>query len=55
MLFWLDIHKENHEFAQQEIFKIRKQLDPCIVVPKNYYTLIILNLVNYYIINSLVV
>ena len=38
-------HKENHEFAQQEIFKIRKQLDPfALWCHKNYYMLIVLNL-----------
>ncbi len=39
-------HKENHEFAQQEIFKIRRQLDPfALWCHKNYYALVILNLV----------
>ena len=42
---WI-FHKENHKFAQQEIFKIRKQLDPfALWCHKNYYTLVVLNLV----------
>ena len=42
---WI-FHKENHEFAQKELFKIRKQLDPfALWCHKNYNVLIILNLV----------
>ncbi len=38
-------HKENHEFARKEIFKIKKTLDPFAVwCHKNYYMLILLNL-----------
>ena len=41
---WI-FHKENHEFARKELFKIKKTLDPfAIWCHKNYYMLIILNL-----------
>mgnify|MGYP000959649608 FL=1 len=36
-LFGWIFHKENHEFAQKELFKIRKQLDPfALWCHKNY-------------------
>ena len=42
---WI-FHKENHRFAQQEIFKVKKILDPySIWCHRNYYFLVILNLV----------
>lgn len=42
---WI-FHKENHEFAKKELFKIRAQLDPfALWCHKNYVLLIILNLV----------
>ena len=44
-LFGWIFHKENHEFAKKEIFKIRRQLDPfALWCHKNYFMLIILNL-----------
>ena len=45
-LFGWIFHKENHEFAKKEIFKIRRQLDPfALWCHKNYFMLIILNLI----------